>query len=189
MHPKARQQPIVTIFIDHDVADHELYFIEDFLETLYHGLGAGKIIEEDRSDDLYKQYKHARDSIPEGSRFRQRLKLIRQALHVRLQSWKNSRAFLLLDGIDRCASTLRLFLEDELSALQEQGLSIFWTSRLAVFEQREATCDHLNHGDYPDDDPLTQDERGALITWLKCRECNEVLCFDCKCAGRLCGVW
>jgi hypothetical protein len=188
-HPKVRQQPIVTVFIDQDVANHDLYFIEDFLETLYHALGEGKIIEEDQSEDLHEQYRIARDNVPEGSRFRDRLLLIRKALHSRLRSLKSRRAFLLLDGIDQCDFTLRLLLEGELSDLQEEGLSMFRTSRIAAFEQRKPLCDHLNHGGYPDDDSLTLDDRDPEIIWLKCRKCNKVLCFECYSAGRVCGDW
>jgi hypothetical protein len=188
-HPKVRQQPTMTVFIDQDVANHDLHFMEDFLETLYHALGEGKIIEEDQSEDLHEQYRVARDSVPEGSRFRERLMLIRKALHSRLRSLKSRRAFLLLDGIDRCDSTLRMLLEGELSDLQEEGLSVFLTSRIAMFEQRKSLCDHLNHGGYPDDDPLTLDERDPLIIWLKCRKCNKVLCFECRSARRVCGSW
>jgi hypothetical protein len=189
IHSRARNYPIISIFVDQDVPDRDNHFLEDLLETVYHKLGENRFIEEDQSDDLYDDYAYARLTIPEGSRIRHRLNLIRKALHSRLHAFKESRAFLLLDGIDRCDSTLRLLLEEEVSQLQKMGLSVLQTSRLAVFEQDVGVCDHREHGDAPDNDPLPQEDREVLDLFLLCKECRDVLCFTCKNAGMVCENW
>lgn len=94
----------MSIYVDQDVPDHDNRFIEDFLDTLYLKLAETTALQKDVSDDIYDDYAQKRLSTanaPEGCRIRDRLRLLREALHARLVALKNARAFLLLDGIDR----------------------------------------------------------------------------------------
>ncbi|KAF2132543.1 hypothetical protein P153DRAFT_308924 [Dothidotthia symphoricarpi CBS 119687] len=177
---------ITTIFVDYDVPDHEIELIEDILVALYRNLENSTLPQDDDSEDLYEEYAQERYSNAEGSRIRDRLKLIRTALHSRLVSLQSCRTFLLIDGIDRCGPTLRYMLGTELSNIRGLGVHVFSTSRLAVFEQREARCDHRDHGQAPDADVLSQADREILDVFLVCRACDSVLCFGCEAVDRLC---
>lgn len=130
----------------------------------------------------YTEYKGMRDPRKEGFRIRERLRLLRQAVYTQLESTDDLHAYLILDGIDRCGSTLRFLLESELAGLQERGMSILLTSRLAVFENDRATCDHSS---------LPEPERNALSVFLQCRNCTEeaVICLPCVKAEKLCPYW
>ncbi|KAF1840463.1 uncharacterized protein K460DRAFT_208877 [Cucurbitaria berberidis CBS 394.84] len=188
-HPETQHYPIVSIYVDQDVPDHENYFVEDFLELLYIKLAETTAPRNDVSYGIYQDYSQKRrssPSAPEGSRIRERLRLLREALYSRLGALQKARAFLLLDGIDRCSQTLRLMLEEELAKLSDVGLSILLTSRLAVFEQGEVRCDHRNHGNQPDDDPLPLASREALDMFLECSHCGADLCLTCRDANRIC---
>jgi hypothetical protein len=185
-HFRAKQHPIVSVFINKDVPNRDIYIVEDLLHELYLRLAEGVYIEGDQSDEAFEEYEENRLTIPEGSRMRLRLNLIRKATHMRLQALQDTRAFLLLDGVDRCESTLRLMLEEELSQLLEAGLSIMVTSRLAVFEQDEGRCDHTNHGDRPSSDPIPPLDREVLDVFLVCKDCGRVLCYACKGSDRHC---
>jgi anti-anti-sigma regulatory factor len=177
------------VFIASDVSNYQASIIEDFLENVYLKLSQGASLEKDESDDLYEDFELARETCQEGTRLRQRVKLIREALHMRLKALRDSRLFLLLDGIDRIDSTLRILLENEIADLQDAGLSILLTSRLAVFEQDVGICDHRNHSGAPDDDPLSLQDREASSLFLICRTCGDLLCLECRDAGRICENW
>ena len=106
---------------------------------------------------------------------------MRKAVFTQLKSTDNARAYLLIDGFDRCGTTLRFLLESELDELQERGLKILLTSRLAVFENNMSTCDHS---------PLPDYDREALRVFLQCRTCDEgVVCLACVSADKLCPYW
>lgn len=80
-------------------------------------------------------------------------------------------------------------LDEELTKLSDMGLSILVTSRIAVFEQGEVRCDHRNHDNRPDDDPMPIASRDPLNMFLECRQCGADLCFPCREAKRLCPYW
>ncbi|KAF2795818.1 hypothetical protein K505DRAFT_239126 [Melanomma pulvis-pyrius CBS 109.77] len=181
-----RHLAVVSIFIQKDVVAYETSFLEDFLEIVYHKLGDSWACNEEDEED-FDEYQRQRYGNLEGCRASRRIHLIRKAVYSRLETLaKSARAFLVLDGIDLCSSTLYLLLDMELSVLQEKGLCILLTSRIAVFEQLEARCDHSNHGDAPDDDPIEEKDREVLDLFLLCRVCESVLCFNCRDAGRIC---
>ncbi|KAF2186876.1 hypothetical protein K469DRAFT_570948 [Zopfia rhizophila CBS 207.26] len=185
--------PIASIFILQDVLDYENTFIEDFLGTIYSQLGESEALVDDDSDDLYKEYEKACE---EDARVSARINLIQEALYSRLSSCP--RAYLILDGPDRCSSALHLMLETHLAALQNRGLSIMITSRLPVFDNGEAWCDHKYHNrehnegnkgdvDDEDDDYDDYEVRESLILYLQCKTCEDVMCFPCKEKGEICG--
>ncbi|KAF1837497.1 hypothetical protein BDW02DRAFT_518807 [Decorospora gaudefroyi] len=181
-HPETQNYPIADICIDREVPPHDVYFIEDFLETLYHKLSDTTVLKEDHSDDAYEEYAEMRfllKDAPEGYRAKTRLQSLREALNSRLNALKGERAFLLLDGIDRCSPTQRLLLDNELSKLLEAGLSILITSRLAVLERVEALCEHP-------DDPVPQYARLSLNMYYECCICEYIVCVPCKDAKRSC---
>ena len=110
----------MPIYIDKHVLDHETVFIEDLLEMLYLSLGKTTAIVHDSSHQVYDDYETKRDS-SEPPRLKDRLRLLRKAIHLRLRALQNARAFLLLDGIDRCSQTIRMMLEEELAKLTGMG--------------------------------------------------------------------
>lgn len=182
--------PIISIFIQEDVFNDENEFLEDFLHALYSSLGDWASCTEKSSEEAYEEYMQARYVNLSGSRMSYRVILLRKALYARLEHLrKSSRSFLILDGIDRCSPTLRLLLEAELLQIQLNRMSILLTTRMPVFDNEIAFCDHLNHGDAPDDDPIDPYDRQVLDTFLICKNCASVLCFPCKHAGRICGNW
>ena len=178
---KAEGYPIITLQIHEEVLDHETDIIEDLLEAVYKGLVASRTIQTGNALQLYTEYRRGRDfKEPEGCRRMRRLDCLRRAVHTMLRDTESLRAYLILDGIDRCGSTLRLMLETELYELQNHGMSILLTSRLAVFENDEATCDHH---------PLPPEMRPGLRLYLECT-CGEfVVCYRCARAGKVCAYW
>lgn len=179
---KADEYPIITLHINEDVLDHQTEIVEDFLAATFRGLENFRTIQADRALPTYYKYCQERDATDtEGCRRRERLRLIRKALHLALANTEDLHAYLLLDGIDRCGATLRLLLESELSALQRLGMSILLTSRLAVFENEEATCDHSSL-------PLSM--RKALDVYMQCQSCDEaIICLPCMREGKVCQEW
>lgn len=178
---RAEQYPIITIRIFEDVPNRQTDLIEDFLEAVYQELKACPSLLTDNALIPYTEYKRMRDPRKEGFRIRERLRLLRKAVYTQLESTDNLHAYLILDGIDRCESTLRFLLESELAELQERGVSILLTSRLAIFENDRATCDHSS---------LPEPERNALSVFLQCRTCGDaVVCLPCVKAGKLCPYW
>jgi hypothetical protein len=171
-HPKLRNYPIVAISIDADISDYEHGFVEDLLDDV-----------SERVYEDYSQKRQSKGTTREGLRFKDRICLLREALRLRLEALNNARAFLLLDGMDRCSQTLRFMLEEELAKLAEMGLSILTTSRLCVFEQVEVHCDGQ-----PGDDTHAQE---AVSMYLECGLCVDdfTLCISCRDSGRLCPRW
>ena len=102
-----------------------------------------------------------------------------ESLHEALRSLVKSldRAFLILDDLDACGPMLSLLLEDQLSWLQQLGVSILVTSRVPHQKNWElAYCDVDTHCDV---DP---NHRELDIYW-KCKLCLEddyVICDMCK---------
>ncbi|KAH7076557.1 hypothetical protein BKA63DRAFT_564943 [Paraphoma chrysanthemicola] len=186
-HPSTKEFPIVSVFITSDVPNYQTSIVEDFLETVYLRLAENGNLEDDQSDDLYDDFELARTTIPEGPRRQVRLELIRSALHMRLEALRKSRSFLLLDGLDRIDTTLRILLEEEIFKLHRAGVSVLLTSRLAIFEQDVGICDHNSHGGAPEDDPLALEDREPSDLFLLCQTCNDILCVDCRDADRQCG--
>ncbi|KAF2468286.1 uncharacterized protein BDR25DRAFT_232351 [Lindgomyces ingoldianus] len=180
--------PVISFFVQEDVYEHETAFLEDFLEILYRELGAYEACTQDDSSAFHSEYAFARYMDPSGGRARYRIHLIRKSVYSRVSTMMQSTPiYLVLDGIDRCSPTLRFLLEMELHDLQQSGLSILLTSRLAVYEQLEAKCDHQNHNGASDDEEVDLDAREALDLFLTCRCCENVMCFPCFEEGRICG--
>jgi hypothetical protein len=180
--PDTRHYPIADIHIGKDVPDHHTYFIEDFLEILYNKLAATTFIEADHSNDAYDRYskmRHSFNDAPEGYTSKERLQSLREALYLRLSVLQEARAFLLLDGIDRCSHLQRVLLNVELSVLLEKGLSILITSRLAVMERFEALCEHPDH-------PVFEYAPLSLNMYYECRVCEYIVCVPCVDAKRSC---
>lgn len=179
---KAEEYPVITLHIDEDVLDHQTEIVEDFLVATFRGLEYSRTIQVDKALPTYYKYCQERDATgTEGCRRRERLRLIRKAVHLAMANTGNLRAYLLLDGIDRCGATIRLLLELELSALQRLGMSILLTSRLAVFENEEATCDHSSL-------PLSM--RKTLDVYMQCESCEEtIICLPCMREGKTCEEW
>ena len=171
--------------ISHDIPYHEKYFIEDFLETLHDNLVKTTVLESNCSYDAYYDYQEMRYSLedaPEGYRAKTRLQSLRAALSVLLGVLKEARAFLLLDGIDRCDQTQRLLLDDELSKLLDLGLSVLITSRIAVFKRVHPVCDHPDDPEYD----IPEDDRPPLSMYYKCSICKDIVCMPCRSARRSC---
>lgn len=182
--------PIVTLFVRKDVTAFETEFLEDFLLAFYHSLGEWDACSDDDSYEEYDEYYQERFVDLEGCRVNRRLMLIRKALSARLAALKGvSLVFLVLDGSECCSPPLQLLLDMELCELQSKGVKIMQTSRFAVFEQFESRCDHPNHGGASDNDPLDEDDREVLDIALTCKTCDNVLCFPCEAAGRVCSIW
>jgi hypothetical protein len=180
---------VVSVLVQHDVCAHELEFLEDLLLAVYQELDSQSKEDDEDDDDtenLYSVYWQERGK-KGGCRINRRIELIRKAVHSRLANLPESyRAYLVLDGYDRCSPMLKLLLDNELSGLQHERLSIFITSRLAIFENVESRCDHLNHGGAPDDDPIDLEDREVLELCLECQVCGDIMCFPCEDAGRIC---
>jgi hypothetical protein len=180
---------VISIFLQQDVTAYETAFLEDVLLEIYQRL-EGHQTETEEPGELYDEYKEARFVTLEGSRTNRRIDLIRKAVLSRVKDLlKSIRVYLVLDGLERCNSILRLLLETELSALQDCGLSIFITSRIAVFEQLEAFCDNPNHGDASEEEQIDEDDLEALELYFVCRNDDQVMCFPCRDANRRCGEW
>jgi hypothetical protein len=181
-HPETSNYPIADIYVGRDVPDHYTYFIEDFLETLYNKLAETTVLEGDHSDDAYDRYSEMRYSLndaPEGYTAKDRLHILREALFSRLSILQHARAFLLLDGIDRCSHLQRLQLDVELSMLLGKGLSILITSRLAILERIWTPCDHPQ-------DSVPEYVRLSLNMYYECRICKYIVCVPCVDAKRSC---
>lgn len=191
-HPGLRNHPIISIFISQDVPDRDTHFIEDFLEIIIKQLAHGKPVD-DEASLAYEKFIYYREDVLDGTRRRLRLKVLREALYLRLETLSQSRSFLVLDGIDRCDATLRWMIEEELSCLQTAGLSILLTSRIGVFEENhmKGRCD--DHRVAPEDDPIPVEEQEPLRLWqvCNCQQPDEtfVLCLACSKAGRGCLYW
>ncbi|KAF2662854.1 hypothetical protein K491DRAFT_709514 [Lophiostoma macrostomum CBS 122681] len=180
---------VVHVSVQHDVCARELEFLEDLLLAIYQELES-KSEENDEDDedseDLFDIYVQERQKLG-GCRVSRRIQLLQKAVYSCLANLpKSSHVYLVLDGYDRCSLTLKTLLDNELSALQQKDLSIFITSRLAVYENIESRCDHLNHGGAPDDDPIDLEDREVLGLCLECQVCEDIMCFPCRDAGRIC---
>ncbi|KAH7123677.1 hypothetical protein B0J11DRAFT_318642 [Dendryphion nanum] len=176
---------IVSLFVQKHAKSNEISLFEDMLVAILHQLLPFSVGNE--SNALFEQYEQERYQ-DEGCRSTRRIQSLREILYILLSKLpKTIRTFLILDGIDLCTVALRVLLENELFKMQEINVSVMLTSRVRVFEkQRRHRCDHLNHGDMPDDDPLEPDERENLDLFWKCKICSKLLCFPCREAGRAC---
>lgn len=168
---KAEGHPIITLQINEDVSDHQTDLLEDFLETFYKSLEESGFVRSDDALESHEKYMDWRYSPKtEGYGRRNRLKLLRKAIHIATEGSHDVHVYLLLDGIDRCGASIRFLLETELGELQKRGVKILLTSRLAVFENDEAECD------YCQDMPLS--------IYMECKTCNEIMCFACTEIGK-----
>lgn len=174
--------PIITLHISEDLLDHRTNILEDFLVAVFQGLETSQIFRAKKALDKYHEYFEELESTQtEGCSRKKRLSLIRKAVHLALAGAEGLRAYLLLDGIDRCGATLRLVLDSELAELQRLGMSILLTSRLAVFENEEATCEYSS---------LPLNLRKALDVYMQCEGCEEtIICLPCARAGKTCHDW
>ncbi len=184
-HFQLQNFPVVPLYIAKDVQDHENHFIEDFLVLLYRKLGLPTAPEEDESVEVYFEYESGRES-REPPGMRDRLRRLRKAIRLRLHALQNARAFLLLDGIDRCGPTIRMMLDEELARFLEMGLSILVTSRLSDLQEDEAMCDHEDHDVQPSDGSPPLNYQYMLDVFLECHLCEKLLCFTCRSQNRHC---
>ena len=181
-HPEHQGHPVISLHIDDDVADHQIDIVEDLLNAVYQNLEDHPHFQSNEAYGFYNTYLQWCEKIPEGARRRERLRLLRKAVHAQLEATDGPHTFLVLDGLDRCGSTIRYMLESELAELQERRTRILLTSRFAVFEQTEALCSHQCHEDVADN---------ALDLYMQCRNgCGGfAMCFPCKDAQRICDRW
>ncbi|KAH7036328.1 hypothetical protein B0J12DRAFT_789052 [Macrophomina phaseolina] len=167
---------VASVFIQADVISHEASFIEDILASIFRQLCA---VNRPHARDVivmekYEEYVQARE---ERQRNHTRIKLIRGALHARLHTLE--RAFLIIDGIDRCSSALDLFLENELSQLQNGNVKIMITSRIPCLREpaEVVVCDGC-------------DSEEHMVLFWRCKTCKGELfdlCQHCKMKGIFCG--
>ena len=187
-HVEASTCVVISASIYEDVANRELELLEDLLIAMYEKLETSNDDDEE-SEEAYFAYLQECKKLG-GCRINQRLQLIRKAVESRLLHLpKSSKAYLILDGYDCCSQSLKLLLEIELAGLQQKGLNVVITSRIATFENIESRCDHLNHGGAPNDDPIDLEDREVLELCLECEVCGDIMCFPCQAAERICGKW
>lgn len=182
-HPEHHGQPVVSISIVEDISDDMVDLTEAFLLRLYEGLNVCPLLRSDESDRAFGEYIYWRDHHPEGAKRSKRLQCLRKAVHTRLEATEEVSSILIVDGIDRCGSTIRYMLETELADLQCKRTKILLTSRSATFEQTQALCDHDCH-EITDGNPLDM--------YLQCGndDCEGfAICLVCKDAGRGCSKW
>jgi len=160
-----RFHPVATLFISADVQHNDAAFVEEFLVVTCRQLNSTG-----EDDDLDAAIERGH-----GQRATVRINLIREVLYKRLSSHR--RAFLVLDGVDRCGEALEMLLDAELASLQQRGVSVLVTSRLPVYEKpEEVTCD------------VHASER--LTLFWECGVCHEfVICYPCKENTNRCEVW
>ena len=181
----AEGYPVITLHVNEDVLDHQTDILEDFLVSIYQALEVFQTFRAGKALDVYNKYCEELNPFEtEGCSRRKRLRLIRKAVHLVLATPKDPRVYLLLDGVDRCGATILLLLDSELSELQRLGMSIMLTSRLAVFENEEATCQYSS---------LYESLRPALDVYMQCGGCEEgeetIICLPCTRAGKICDKW
>ena len=100
------------------------------------------------------------------------------------------RAFVIVDGLDRCGSTLRSRLRRELAELDKQKLGVMITSRIPVSGFTET-------GNYEEPDRYFCDvdhnhafSNPAWNLWLECKSCGKAgMCFSCREKGEVCPEW
>ncbi|CAO2651400.1 Nn.00g039700.m01.CDS01 [Neocucurbitaria sp. VM-36] len=161
---------IASIFIVDDPIENELVFFEDFLHSVYRQLIRSTLPVGHAASTTYKKYTSACKS---GKRSSLRIELITQVLRQRITDIRKSgHAFLVVDNIDQCSSSLIELLQRELSILKRNGLSILITSRLPQHEhQQDVWCDFHEKGFFP------------LVFYEKCMSCEK--CFICEeCRGQ-----
>ncbi|KAF0330950.1 ankyrin repeat-containing protein [Colletotrichum asianum] len=132
-------EAVASIFIGADVTSSGTAFVEDVLTSVFLQLSAKYAdVDVDMANAKYQLYLEA---WKHGHRDRHRIRLVREALCLRLDMLENK--FLIIDDFDRCYPTVDLFLEDELSHLATRGLRVFLTSRISCLEEfpLSATCD------------------------------------------------
>lgn len=156
-----------------EVFSQEAAFVEDFLARIYHQLS----ISSNADDNCIEAYACYEKACELGNSATRRIKLIRDALIVRLSCV--GRAFLVLDDFDRCSPALGLILEQELATLQHRGLSIMVTSRIPLLEYPDtASCDACQ--EYP------------IRLYWSCQKCDGdvfIMCHSCKEKEEVCQNW
>ncbi|KAK2780269.1 ankyrin repeat-containing protein [Colletotrichum kahawae] len=173
-------EAVSSIFIGADVTSSGTAFVEDVLTSVFLQLSAKYAdVDGDLANAKYQLYLEA---WKHGHRDRHRIRLVREALCLRLDMLENK--FLIIDDFDRCYPAVDLFLEDELSHLVAKGLRVFLTSRISCLEEfpLSVKCDSCQ-------------EESLKLFW-GCESCNGkgvqhedtyTLCEDCVCSGEACG--
>ncbi|KAI8212125.1 hypothetical protein K4K52_008867 [Colletotrichum sp. SAR 10_76] len=124
-------EAVASIFIGADVTSSGTAFVEDVLTSVFLQLSAKYAdVDGDMANAKYQLYLEA---WKHGHRDRHRIRLVREALCLRLDMLESK--FLIIDDFDRCYPAVDLFLEDELSHLAARGLRVFITSRISCLEE------------------------------------------------------
>ncbi|KAF0316115.1 heterokaryon incompatibility protein, partial [Colletotrichum asianum] len=156
-------------------------FLENFLCRIFQQLQADHT-QTDASEDYMTKHQTYLNARSGNSPERLRIQLLREAIHLRLNQL--SRAFLIIDDVDRCSAAASLLLEKELSDMAAHGLKTFLTSRVPSLRlPRKVQCDSC---------PKNGTE---IIVYWKCKGCVErglepekahVLCQVCRDGKKLC---
>lgn len=168
---------IASIFIRDGPIENELVFFEDFLHSVYRQLNRSTLPIGHAASAAYEKYTHACDS---GKRTSIRIEMIEQVLRRKIADIRKvNHAFLVVDNLDQCNSSLKELLRRQLSILNDQGLSILVTSRLPQHERQEDVwCDFHEKGFFPQE-----------FYW-QCMICEKCfICEDCKGQEQLCFDW
>ncbi|KAF4846806.1 hypothetical protein CGCSCA4_v005768 [Colletotrichum siamense] len=172
-------EAVASIFIGADVTSSGTAFVEDVLTSVFLQLSAKYAdVDGDMANAKYQLYLEA---WKHGHRDRHRIRLVREALCLRLDMLESK--FLIIDDFDRCYPAVDLFLEDELSHLAARGLRVFITSRISCLEEfpLSATCDFC--------------QKESLKLFWGCESCDGkgvqhentyTLCEDCVYNGEAC---
>lgn len=175
-------EAVASIFIGADVTSSGTAFVEDVLTSVFLQLSAKYAdVDGDMANAKYQLYLEA---WKHGHRDRHRIRLVREALCLRLDMLENK--FLIIDDFDRCYPAVDLFLEDELSHLATRGLRVFLTSRISCLEEfpLSATCDFC--------------QKESLNLFWGCESCDGkgvqhentyTLCEDCVYNEEACEKW
>lgn len=111
-----------------------------------------------------------------------RIKLIREALDACIETL--DRAFLVVDGIDRCSPAVKL--ENELPRLRAKGLKVLTTSRIPSLQipWMQFYCDAC---------PDTEQDVERFVYWLcqrpECLTDLTTICVKCKEENKGCSIW
>ncbi|KAK2027059.1 hypothetical protein LX32DRAFT_621504 [Colletotrichum zoysiae] len=181
---RGKGDAVACIFLRTDVSSSDASFVEDVLESVLHQLCAKHIrMAADEAGAYVARYQQCFATGEHGHHDDFRMKILRDALHSCLDLL--DRAFLVIDGIDKCSPAVELLLENELLSLAAKGLKVILTSRIRCCRTSSvAFCDYC-----------PQESRKCLGVYWICNACKErgvggkdshVLCQSCKAKGITC---
>ncbi|KAF2728049.1 hypothetical protein EJ04DRAFT_450110, partial [Polyplosphaeria fusca] len=164
--PEQDRVPVVSVYVEMEVATNEAEVLEDFLHSIYSQLALGMAEAADDSVTAYASYQQA---CTDGKRVAYRIKMLRRAVASQLPML--TRAFLILDGYDRLNEALKL-LFDQVFELLSPKIDIFITRRVPQFKRGlDVVCDVC--------------WRASLKLYWECQKCKGpeqsfALCYDCR---------